>query len=83
MNNYICGPTIEASNGTEAIIQVTPVYKLLSEIAVSESVVCIPRESVGIGLVSGGFIGCMVIFSVLGYFAGRSSSLFPKYNKTK
>lgn len=72
MNQYICGPSIEAINSEDALSQTVPVYKLATEIALSDSIVCIPRQSIGTTETTLGFIVTMVIFSILGVIAGKT-----------
>lgn len=75
MNEYICGPIIEAANGEEAISQVTPIYSLQAIADNSETIVCIPRLSLGIPFVVGLFLTTMALFSILGVIAGKTNAL--------
>lgn len=74
MKEYICGPVVNAANKEAAIAEVTPLYNFAIKAAQAETIVCVPRASVGIPLVVGLFLTTMVLFSILGVIASKANA---------
>jgi hypothetical protein len=76
MTEYICGPILVAENKEKVIQEVIPIQDFTLKVINAESIVCIPKESIGIPFVVTMFIVIMILFSALGVIAGITNTKY-------
>ena len=74
MQKYICGISLEAMSGEEALLEVLPVTKLIQKASFSETVTCIESPSIGIPLVIISLVSVMIISTLFGYWSGINNN---------
>lgn len=66
MKEYICGIVIQDQSGDAALNQVNEAPLLINKVLVSETINCIPRDSISADFLFGAFFISSVLFMLIG-----------------